>query len=160
MCELSHAALQHTADLWIDEIEKSTHVFAIPGTYVWLTPECAGALRRTARDCSHAPSPDEFVDDVLAELPRAEKFVARRLRVGAGMAVRLQATARGLVTRRRIRLWLLAKFEKRTTDAGRVVYVDVDVERGVGINHWSTAGWGYIFKPIYLGQIELDFHDS
>jgi len=32
------------------------------------------------------------------------------------------------------------------------------VHRSVGINHWSTAGLG--FKPLYLAQIELVFHDS
>ena len=129
MCELNHACLLLASDLWIDEVEKSTHVFAVPSAYVWMTPACAAALRRTARACSHAGDRDGFVDDVLAEIPRAEKFVSRRLRVGRAMAVRLQAFVRGLAARARVRRWLLAKFEKRTTDAGRVVYVDVDVER-------------------------------
>ena len=29
----------------------------------------------------------------------------------------------------------------------------------VGINHWSGPAWD-IFKPLYLAQIELDFHYS
>ena len=35
-----------------------------------------------------------------------------------------------------------------------------DVGTSVGINHWSTAGPGYIFELLCLAQIELVFHDS
>lgn len=42
MCEHMHAALMLPADLWNEEVEKSTHVFAIPNAYVWMTPSRAG----------------------------------------------------------------------------------------------------------------------
>ena len=35
----------------------------------------------------------------------------------------------------------------------------VEVLLSVGINHWSRPAWD-IFKPLYLAQIELVFHDS
>ena len=38
--------------------------------------------------------------------------------------------------------------------------LDVPLVRiSVGINHWSRPAWD-IFKPLYLAQIELVFHDS
>ena len=53
-CEYAHTLLQYGADLWRDDVEQNESLQAVPQTYIWLTPECAAALRRTARQGTHA----------------------------------------------------------------------------------------------------------
>ena len=53
--------------MWRDDIEQNESLQAVPQTYIWLTPECAAALRRTARQGTHSKDLDIFVDDILAD---------------------------------------------------------------------------------------------
>ena len=113
-CEYAHTLLQYGADLWRDDIEQNESLQAVPQTYIWLTPECAAALRRTARQGTHSKDLDVFVDDLLTDMPATYEFMAKKMASARELLPRLQSLGRGFICRRKIRRWLLTKFDQRS----------------------------------------------
>ncbi|CAH0369061.1 unnamed protein product [Pelagomonas calceolata] len=127
-CEYAHTLLQYGADLWRDDVEQNESLQAVPQTYIWLTPECAAALRRTARQGTHAKDLDIFVDEILTDMPATYEFMAKKMASARELLPRLQSLGRGFICRRKIRRWLLTKFEQRAKGNNKY-YIDLDVEK-------------------------------
>ena len=127
-CEYAHTLLQYGSDLWRDDIEQNDSLQAIPQTYIWPTPACAAALRRTARQGTHAKDLDVFVDDILTDMPETYQFMAKKMASARELLPRLQSLGRGFICRRKIRRWLLTKFEQRAKGNNKY-YIDLDVEK-------------------------------
>lgn len=127
-CEYVHSIIQYGGDLWRDELERNPHFSVVPQTHVWLAPQCAAALRRTCRQCAHAKDVDVYVDEFLRDMPAAYESMRTILKQSAALVPRLQSACRGFITRKRIRRWLIGKFEQRKKGNNKY-YVDLDVER-------------------------------
>ena len=109
-------------DLFFDELERSNATGAIPAAFVWLSPPCAAALRFAARLAGQvAEGPDAYARRVLLELPKVEKFLGRRKKVGPGAALKIQSAWRRAIVRRHIRRRVVRKYEKRTNEFGKDV---------------------------------------
>lgn len=109
-------------DLFYDELERSNTTGAIPAAFVWLSPPCAAALRFAARLAGQvAEGPDAYARRVLLELPKVEKFLGRRKKVGPSAALKIQSAWRRAIVRRHIRRRVVRKYERRTNEFGKDV---------------------------------------
>ena len=109
-------------DLFFDELERSNATGAIPAAFVWLSPPCAAALRFAARLAGQVvEGPDAYARRVLLELPKVEKFLGRRKKVGPSAALKIQSAWRRAIVRRHIRRRVVRKYEKRTNEFGKDV---------------------------------------